>query len=167
MPKNLLIMRHGQAEPTGQGIPDKDRALTHQGRSRSMDVGKALKNKGIIPQIAFCSQAVRAIETANCVLAALDSPENGTTSPLVRVEEFFSGAADHFVAEIGALPASIDTVLVVAHNPWISDMVSVLSGQMVELAPGDLALLETREPTGDQGWPALVTVPRQWRLESV
>ena len=165
MMKRLLIMRHAQAVPAGQPAADWHRMLTDQGRASSESVGRTLKSKGILPQLILSSKAPRAVETATCLVSALGL-EGENAIPIVQIEEFFTGSVDHFVGELGALPTDMHTVLVVAHNPWISDMVAILSGRAIDLAPGELALLVAKEDA-PQDWASLVTETRAWRYETL
>ena len=165
MSKRLLIMRHGEAEPAHASRPDRERVLTLLGKERSLQVGMTLKSENVFPQLILTSHAVRAKQTVESVLVGLGVDDKNRI-PVVQIEDFFGGGADIFVAEMGALPESVHTVLVVAHNPWLSDVVGILSGHSVELAPGDLSILVEKNPDGRE-WAELVTSARMWLLENL
>ena len=155
MSKRLLIMRHGEAEPAHASRPDRERVLTLLGKERSLQVGMTLKSENVFPQLILTSHAVRAKQTVESVLVGLGVDDKNRI-PVVQIEDFFGGGADIFV----------HTVLVVAHNPWLSDVVGILSGHSVELAPGDLSILVEKNPDGRE-WAELVTSARMWLLENL
>jgi phosphohistidine phosphatase len=122
----LYVMRHGPAEddsPTGR---DADRALTASGRERVRSVAKALLAGDEAPVLVVSSPLVRAVQTAEIVVAAakVEAPVE------VRGEMGPSGHALGLVGELFA--AKKKRVMVVGHEPDLSMLVERLVGRVPE-----------------------------------
>ncbi|HEY8080035.1 MAG TPA: phosphohistidine phosphatase SixA, partial [Labilithrix sp.] len=119
----LYVMRHGPAEddsPTGR---DADRALTGPGRERVRDVAKALVDADEAPLAIVSSPLVRALQTAE-IVAAVAKVE----APVEVRREMEPGAqALGLVEELFA--AKRKRVMVVGHEPDVSDLVARLVGE--------------------------------------
>jgi phosphohistidine phosphatase len=116
----LYVMRHGPAEddsPTGK---DADRALTSSGRDRVRSVAKALVDEDEVPLTVISSPLVRAVQTAEIVVAA--AKIEGAIE--VRREMAPSGDALALVGEVFA--AKRKRVMVVGHEPDLSMLVQRL-----------------------------------------
>jgi len=110
--KTLLLLRHAKA---GVGAPDRDRGLTGRGRRQSAAAGRYLAAEGLLPDFVICSDARRTRET-------LDGLALGE-GPAVQ---FAPGLYDGHVPELldlvrGIGDAGVSRVLVIGHNPTISD----------------------------------------------
>lgn len=140
MVRSFYAMRHGIAEdPETWTGPDRDRPLTRKGRSRTAELGHALKSLRIAPDVIATSPYSRAIETAKIVAKQLGLAER------LRVEEAL--AADKTAAEqedwLKSGPGEV--VLAVGHNPSITELVARLSAadgqpaRIAELRKGGIA----------------------------
>lgn len=120
----LYVMRHGPAEddsPTGR---DADRALTASGRERVRDVAKALVEADEAPLAIVSSPLVRALQTAE-IVAAVAKVE----APVEVRREMEPGArALALVDEL--LAAKRKRIMVVGHEPDLSDLVARLVGEL-------------------------------------
>ena len=58
----LVLLRHAKAEH-GLDVPDHDRPLTLRGRRQSAEVGTALAEAGLVPDLVLCSSSVRTRQT--------------------------------------------------------------------------------------------------------
>ena len=110
--KTLLLLRHAKA---GVGAPDRDRGLTGRGRRQSAATGRYLAAESLLPEFVVCSDARRTRET----LGGLDLDE-GTAVHFTP--ELYDGHVPELLALVrGVKPASVSRVLVIGHNPTISD----------------------------------------------
>jgi phosphohistidine phosphatase len=116
----LYVMRHGPAEddsPTGR---DADRALTASGRERVRSVAKGLLAGDEAPALVVSSPLVRAIQTAEIVVAA------AKVDAAVEVRREM-GPSGHALALVGELfAAKRKRVMVVGHEPDLSMLVQHL-----------------------------------------
>jgi phosphohistidine phosphatase len=124
----LLLLRHGDAE---QGNGDDDaRRLTPKGERQAVAAGEALAALGIEVGACLSSPKLRAAETARLACRAL-----GIEFELT--DELRGGPFDG-----PGLAAGRGTVLLVGHEPDISDEVARLAGGRVKMKKGGLAMVE-------------------------
>ena len=116
--RTLVLLRHAKAEPPGEG-PDAERALTERGRADAQAAGRWLADQGIRPQLVFCSAARRTRETWEGVAVTLTGARANYSTAL------YAGGRTEVIDLLHTVPEEIDTVLVIGHNPTMSD-VSIL-----------------------------------------
>jgi phosphohistidine phosphatase len=153
--RRLIIMRHAEAVPEGT-VSDPNRDLTAVGRTQAFDKGEKLRNLGAIPQLVLTSDAKRAMETTYQVLKGAEAAREVGVVP---IRGFYNNGYEPFIHEVGSLTDEHGTVLVVAHNPWISDMVSILTGSPCALAPAEMVILTMES----ESWSDAVTSNGCWR----
>lgn len=124
----IWLLRHGDAEP--HGGDDAGRSLTEKGRQQAIDAGRALAAIGAAIEACMSSPKMRAVETARLVCEPLGmEPE---------IDERLRGDGfDPF-----ELAAGRGDVLLVGHEPDLSDAVARLTGGSVRLRKGGLAAVE-------------------------
>ena len=126
----IWLLRHGDAE---DGSPDAQRPLTDKGELQARAAGAALAELGVRLDACLTSPRVRAADTARLACEPLG------VEP--RTEERLSGGA--FDPE--ELAAGVGEVLLVGHEPDLSEALKRLTGGSVKLKKGGLAALEQRE----------------------
>ena len=131
MARQLWFLRHGEAEPHG-AAPDDDRALTERGEGQSDSAGRALAALGVTFQLAFTSPKVRAADTARIACRHLDV-EAHLHEPL---REGFD--RDDALALLHAAGED-QRILLVGHEPDLSQTVHDLTGARVDLRKGGVA----------------------------
>ena len=110
--KTLLLLRHAKA---GVGAPDRDRGLTGRGRRQSAAAGRYLAAEDLLPDLVFCSDSRRTRETLDGL-----GLEGGAAVHLAP--DLYDGHVPELLALVrGVKPASVSRVLVIGHNPTISD----------------------------------------------
>ena len=133
MARQLWLLRHGEAVPH-DAAPDAERALTDRGRAQAADAGRALAALGVVVHLCFTSPKVRACETAGlaCEPLGVEAVEH---APLA---EGFD--ADEALALLHAGGAD-QRVLVVGHEPDLSQVVHDLTGARIDLRKGGVAAI--------------------------
>jgi phosphohistidine phosphatase len=131
MARELWLLRHGEAEPH-DARPDEERRLTPRGERQSRDAGAALAKLGVELAAAYTSPRVRALDTARLACESLGAdPE---------VVDALSGGWDADGArELLAGHEDGDAILVVGHEPDLSQVVLDLAGGRVNLKKGGIA----------------------------
>jgi phosphohistidine phosphatase len=119
--KTLWLLRHAHA---GEGAPDAARPLDSRGRHEAAAIGSVLAASGAAPGVALSSPARRARETLERVAAALPI-RSETHFP----DALYLAAPGAVLAAVGALGPGPDQVLVVGHNPGLSDLARELAVQ--------------------------------------
>jgi phosphohistidine phosphatase len=128
--KELWLLRHGDSEP-GDG-DDAARRLTDRGEHQARDAGLALAALGLHFVAALTSPRVRAHDTARlaCGPLGIEPVEHGPLSQGFDSDDALSVMAGH---EAGAV------VLVVGHEPDLSEVVFDLTGARIDLKKGGVA----------------------------
>ena len=127
-------MRHGRAE-AGRAGSDLKRELTDPGKRDVQRVGVLLQARGWLPDAVVASPATRAHVTAEKTLKAGGRGTAGLTID-ARIYDASSRDLAEVLAGFAHEPAR---VLLVGHNPGVSDLLHTLSGRRTPLAAGMLA----------------------------
>jgi len=125
------LLRHGRAEPAGAG-GDAARTLTVAGAEAVRRLGERLGAEGWWPDRVLASPYRRAIETAECVLAAA-----GVTRAIERTVEL---EPERDPADLELLLAADPAahMLLVSHQPLAGRAVDRWCGAEHEPRPGEL-----------------------------
>lgn len=110
-------MRHAKTEDQKPGQRDYDRALLTRGKEDAAAMGILLKAKCASPDKILCSPAQRTTETAAIICRAFSLPENFTSFEA----RLYHASADTLAQEVCATPESVHTLMLIGHNPGISD----------------------------------------------
>ncbi len=132
----LIVLRHGKSDWSGDDA-DIDRPLAPRGRRQAPEAGRWLaQNVGRV-DLAVVSPAERARATWELVVAELADP------PHMREDDrVYAASARELLAVVQDLPDEAATAVLVGHNPGVEDLVSLLSGEWVEMTTSALAVLE-------------------------
>jgi phosphohistidine phosphatase len=131
----LLLLRHAKSDWSG-GQADIDRTLTSRGQGQAADVGRWLADEFPAIDLAVVSPATRARATWALVSAEFSD------GPAARVEErAYAASVADLLDVVRNLPEDLRTVILVAHNPGLEELVEVLSGESVTMPTSGLAVL--------------------------
>jgi phosphohistidine phosphatase len=131
MAAQLWLLRHGEAVPH-ESKPDHHRELTARGERQSDDAGAALARLGIEFDACYTSPKVRARDTAARACAALNIDPQEVD---VLADGFDAGdARELLMAHDGDA-----RILVVGHEPSLSQVVHDLTGGRVDVKKGGIA----------------------------
>jgi phosphohistidine phosphatase len=134
MPLNrLYILRHGIAAPHGTpGVPEADRPLTPRGEDRIKDVARGLRRLELDLERIVTSPLPRARRTAEIVADSL-----GLGDRLEDADELRAGAAARSIRDwLSGRPEG--RLMIVGHNPDLTDLVALLLGLSGGTAPFEL-----------------------------
>ncbi len=143
--KRLFLLRHAKSSWKDAALADHDRPLAGRGKRAAKAIGQHMREHGIAPDLVLCSTAGRARQTL----------ERVSPGGRVKVERALYGAgADELLARLRKVPETVDSVLVIGHNPGLHELALALARD----PPPELA---AKFPTG-----ALVTLElpdERWR----
>ena len=129
--KTLYLFRHAKSSWSFDELSDQERPLNDRGRDDAPLMGQALAKRHIRPDLLVSSPAVRAMSTAVLVARELEYPHDK-----IVVETGIYGAdSDELLAIIRRLPDTAGSVLLVGHNPTITDTVNELSPSSINEMP--------------------------------
>ena len=139
--RDLYILRHGIAvEPGTPGIPDDERPLTAKGEKRMRQIARALRRLDLKLDRIVTSPLPRASATADIVAEALDVRDRIETLNLLQAGSS-AATVQRWLRE-----QTEDRLMIVGHNPTLSDLVSLLvmgttQPQICDLKKGGIAAL--------------------------
>jgi phosphohistidine phosphatase len=157
---DLLIIRHGQAEPRSADGTDASRRLTEEGRKKIQRGAKGLHK--LLPELGalVSSPLVRAVETAAIVAEAyggLPVEETELLEPDREPKELADWLAER----------SEETLAIVGHEPLLSHaatwLLSGMRSSLIEFKPGAACLLHFPDEIGP-GRARLVFALTPWQL---
>lgn len=154
MSRQLWLLRHGEAEPH-EARPDAERRLTGRGERQSRAAGTALARLGLELSSCYASPRIRALDTARLACESLG------VEPVVH--EPLAGGFDAEDA-IALLDGEQDDarVLLVGHEPDLSNIVDQLTGGRADVKKGGVVALRLDDHRGE-----LLVLLRPRDLESL
>ena len=113
--KQLILLRHAEAQSQRPGLADIDRSLSDHGRTEALDAGDCLRRAAVRVDALLASPARRARETALIVAARLDFNRELLYEPLL-----YQGGPEALLQPLQRCHPAVETVLIVGHNPSLS-----------------------------------------------
>jgi phosphohistidine phosphatase len=118
--RTLLLMRH--AKSAWPDVPDHDRPLAPRGRRDAPAMGRWLRSVDYIPDRVICSTALRARQTWQLALPALE------TDPQVSFDDrVYEASASQLLELVRRTSANVRTLLIVGHGPALPDLALTLT----------------------------------------
>jgi phosphohistidine phosphatase len=116
-------MRHANAEWHGADIPDFDRPLNRKGSSEAEAMGRHLRLLELKPTLLLTSSARRAQQTSEIVAREL-----GLAGGRIRSEgSLYLAAAQTLLSVVNATGPRIPHLMIIGHNPGISEVSNLLA----------------------------------------
>jgi phosphohistidine phosphatase len=123
--KRLTLMRHADARWKGSSVSDLERPLNRRGTTDAETMARRLAGRGLVPQLVLASPARRTQQTAE-ILAR----EFASAAPRVVLDEsLYLATAAELLKMVKGTGPRITHLLVVAHNPGVSELVDLLLPQ--------------------------------------
>jgi phosphohistidine phosphatase len=120
--KRLYILRHANAASPA-GTSDIDRPLDSSGVDDAKALGNILRSNDLIPSQIYCSPALRTRQTLESLSL------NEITSPVLLIEPLYDATAGQMLEIIQDCPDSVQSLLVIGHNPTVHELVSRLTSE--------------------------------------
>ncbi|MEU6096773.1 histidine phosphatase family protein [Streptomyces sp. NPDC047079] len=121
--RRLVVLRHAKSA-WPEDVADHERPLAPRGLRDAPAAGRALVEADCLPDLALCSTAVRARQTWELASAQWSIP------PPVRFEaRLYAADVPDLLEAVHEVPAGVRTLLLIGHNPGLTDLVLALAGQ--------------------------------------
>lgn len=142
-------MRHAKSSWENPSLTDFDRPLLAKGIKRTVVVAGFLEEKGLKPDLIYSSGAQRAFSTAKQIINAMHLDN----VPLIKKDGFYPGNVSHFLSCVKAVENECRHLMLIGHNPAISDLINVLALEyrIDWLKTSDVVVFEY----GNQPWSSL------------
>jgi phosphohistidine phosphatase len=115
--KRLLLLRHAKAMPAEGAAADIARPLAERGQRDARRSAERLRQQGA-PRSILASPATRTLETAEVVREVLGLPRDS----LVVERNLYLAEPGELLGAIAAQDAGLESLLVVGHNPGLTEL---------------------------------------------
>ena len=119
----LYLMRHAKSAWNQPGARDHDRLLTNEGIERTQKIIAFIRKQQINFDLIICSTATRAKNTAIIVASGI----HYDNEKIQTEKSLYDSDTDSYFEILEMIPDSIQSVLLVAHNPTISEFLLKIS----------------------------------------
>jgi phosphohistidine phosphatase len=149
---SLIIVRHGEAEPKIDSIEDKERKLIKKGVKQMRRVAGFIDEMDYSFDRVFSSTYIRAYQSAEVILDELGEDEK-------KIETITELEPDKDPSEfINKIKENDNaSILIVGHEPFLSQLVRNLTGGNVEIKKGGLVVIDYNPVDGKGILKTLVT----------
>lgn len=156
MSREIVILRHAQAQPAAAGQPDAARELTAHGRAEAEAVRRWLAEHRLSFDAVLCSPATRARQT---LAIALD----GAVAE-ARIEPRIYEATPGTLIDVLDAARGAGRVLLVGHNPGLEQLVALLTEGRSEVAHGlpTAGVARLSVPSGTPLEPGVASLHAYW-----
>ena len=145
--KILLLVRHASSGTDDMSLSDRYRPLEPRGERELAWLAARCAGQLARPELIVSSPAVRALSTAQALADAF-----GCSAGQLRSDErLYGGGARGLLAVLRGLDDALARVVLVGHNPEVSELARHLAPQIAHLPSGTLAALAFDVPS----WSAL------------
>ncbi len=135
--RRLLLLRHAKSSWDDSAVADFDRPLNARGHLAAPFMGELIALEGFMPDIIVSSPAKRAVETAELI------KENGGLNAEIRFDErIYEATIETLRQVISSVDDSVETVMLVGHNPGFEGILNYLTGNALSLPTAAMAVIE-------------------------
>jgi len=122
--KRLILLRHSKAGQTNKKIlDDHERTLTEKGRDLCENIASYMKNNNYNPDLIISSSSIRTVETSELIIESAN-----LSSKLIVEQKLYLAHQNELFKTVQNIDESIETAMIVAHNPGIQNFSIELSG---------------------------------------
>jgi phosphohistidine phosphatase len=153
---DLYVLRHGTAIARGEWEgSDGGRPLTDEGREEMVRVAAALAKLGLGLDLIVTSPLARALQTAEVVAEHL-----GMQDKMVLDERLGAGFGAGRLPKVLRTYADAKSLMLVGHEPGLSEAVGTLVGGRIILKKGGVAYVQLADAATKKGVLAWLLQPR-------
>lgn len=127
----LVLLRHGKSSWDDARLDDFERPLAPRGLRNVPEMGRRLARRGLVPDLVVSSTAVRALATARGVAREIGYREDR----IREAPELYLASPDEILAVIRSTPAGIGALMVVGHNPGLTELANRLDDIRLDNMP--------------------------------
>jgi phosphohistidine phosphatase len=161
--KRLTLVRHAKSSWKNAALADVDRPLNGRGKLDAPRMGAFLAVQGIRPDIILSSAARRARKTARLLATAIP----GASERILFDPALYEASAAVLLERVRTLDEAWQHVMLVGHNPGLTDFANQLTASGVDNIPtcgvlvADLAIDSWGEAGAGCGSVFLYVVPKE------
>jgi phosphohistidine phosphatase len=127
--KTLFLVRHAKSSRDDTTLSDKDRPLNDRGKRDAPRMGERLAKRHVKADLILSSPASRTLTTAQVIAKKLDYK----LKDIVVDDRLYPGAVDDLLNIIRDLADKLDRVMLVGHNPVLTEVAQRLSSDITHM----------------------------------
>jgi phosphohistidine phosphatase len=131
MKRELVLIRHTKSSWSNFSMPDFERPLKKDRVDDAKRMAEKLKELQLKPDLIICSPAVRTKQTACYFCDQLKYDEQ----KIQFDKRLYESSAEEYMSVIRETDASTKTLVVIGHNPSITDFVNIYLKATVDEVP--------------------------------
>ncbi|MGH2574965.1 MAG: SixA phosphatase family protein [Ignavibacteria bacterium] len=129
--KTLYLVRHAKSSWKEPGLDDAERPLNKRGKRESPLMGKLLRKNKEVPDLLVSSSAKRAFSTAKRFSKGLKYP----VKKIIKDKQLYMADTDDFINVIKNTDNSIESLMIISHNPGITSFANYISVSDIDNIP--------------------------------
>jgi phosphohistidine phosphatase len=135
--KTLLLLRHAKSSRDDAELDDHDRPLNERGKKAAKEAGRFLRDEELVPDLIVSSTALRARKTAQKAAKQFEYAR------AIELEDqlYLANAPTHYKV-VRKSEHACKRLLIVSHNPGISDFLNQLISADEEMPTAGLAVVQ-------------------------
>ena len=126
--KHIILMRHAKSD-WENNLSDHQRPLNKRGKRDAPQMAQEIINRGFLPELVLSSDSQRTRETLELMQNSLGDCKTIFTSSLYLASE------KEIIDSICQLDDTYSTVMILAHNPGITDVFYSLANARIDNVP--------------------------------
>ncbi len=152
--RRILLMRHAKSDWDAGIETDHQRPLNGRGKKDAPKIAFNLKQLGWVPDLVLCSDATRTKQTFEKMAKQMESQVSFLPS-------LYESTPTTMLNEIAFVSDEIQSLMILAHNPGISECTEALSAKFIELTTANVVCFEGELAS----WSDIHTSKGIWQLK--
>lgn len=132
--KTLIIVRHAKSD-WHLHLSDFERPLNSRGKNDAPEMAQRVKSKSLKIDALVHSAAVRTTETAHYFVEVLN------ISHVISEPSIYEAELDNLTTCVSWTEASIQNLMLIGHNPGVSELIYYYTGQSLEMVTCAMACI--------------------------
>ena len=129
--KKIYFIRHAKSSWKEEGLNDFERPLNKRGKRDAPFMASRLKHFGVTPSRIITSPAIRAFKTAKKMAEILSYPKE----EIILDNSLYESNFENYLNLIQSLDDTDNDIIIVAHNPEITEVTEILSDALIGNMP--------------------------------
>jgi phosphohistidine phosphatase len=150
----LILMRHAKSDHDDPSPSDHDRELAMRGRRDTPRMAAWLAEEDCIPDRILSSSSVRTAQTAQLLIETW-----GQKPTVCFIESLYLANPETILEAIRKENGGAARLMILAHNPGMSMLTSILSNRAIEMPTAAVAIFDVAGPVSAVGLNAGAATP--------
>ena len=135
--RHLVLMRHAKSDWGDNSLSDHDRPLNRRGIADAPLMAQWLAENDLIPDQILCSSAERTRETVELMVQVWPGELSWSSA-----DSLYLASPETIMSTIRSGFSGAKTLMVVAHNPGMAYLASMLAGKGVDMPTAAIAVFQ-------------------------